>query len=140
MPQDHINSGQKISGPATHNEFRQLFELPLKHLVDDEEDNFSPQEIDYIRAAIRAALGFDVSAAVPNISNIRKELSAIEDEMGNLDEDEVFIRKLVTEEMQGTTKTNTTWYQQFESICAISFYTYGTIFAIKGIIWMINIR
>ncbi|KFY39088.1 hypothetical protein V495_06166 [Pseudogymnoascus sp. VKM F-4514 (FW-929)] len=140
MPQEHINNDQKISEDATHNEFRQLFELPLKHVVDDEEDNFSPQEVDHIRAAIRAALEFDVSAAVQNISNIRKEVSAIKDEMDNLDKDEAFIRKLVREEMQSTTKKNTTWCQQFEDICAIAFYTYGTILAIYGTIRMINIR
>jgi uncharacterized protein Yka (UPF0111/DUF47 family) len=137
MPQEHINSGQKISGPATHNEFRQLFELPLKHIVDDEEDSFSPQEVNHIRAVIRAALGFGVPVAVQDISNIKKEICAIEDEMDNLDEDKAFIRKLVKEEMQSTTKKNTSWPEWAENVFIISLYIYGIVLILALAIYRI---
>jgi uncharacterized protein Yka (UPF0111/DUF47 family) len=137
MPQENNNSGQKTSEYATHNEFRQLFELPVKYIVDDEEDNFSPQEVDHIRAAIRAALGFDVPVAVQNISSIMKELSAIEDEMDNLDEDEAFIRKLVAEEMQSTAKEKTSWREWAKNAFIISLYIYGIVLILALAIYRI---
>ncbi|KFX89205.1 hypothetical protein V490_07170 [Pseudogymnoascus sp. VKM F-3557] len=133
MPQEHINSGQKISEDATHNKLRLLFKLPPKHIADGAVDTLSPQEVDHIRAVLRGVLGFDLSAMAQDISDLKKELHAVKDESDNLK------RMVATEEMQSTTKKNTTWRKQIEDVCAIVVNICGTILATYGIMWLRNI-